>query len=117
MYKKVRRNHSGDHSGYLPISGQDDTLAGSETDLEDQEDSNNDAPLDGSDLGQVSSGRRVSIRDAIKALAAFVSLAVSVAWWVVRSNEDKHTYLYLAPLVSTVAWVCLIILCLHVAGQ
>lgn len=101
VYKKVHRNHSGDHSGYLPISGQEDTLAGSETDIEDQE----DAQLNGSDLGQVSTGRRVSVRDAVKALAAFISLGVSIAWLVVRSNADKQSYLYLAPLVSTLAWV------------
>ncbi|GJJ76107.1 hypothetical protein EMPS_08466 [Entomortierella parvispora] len=100
VYKKVHRNHSGDHSGYLPISGQEDTLAGSEADIEDQD----DTQLNGSDLGQVSSGRRVSVRDAVKTLAAFISLGVSIAWLVVRSNSDKHSYLYLAPLISTLAW-------------
>ncbi|KAI8360085.1 hypothetical protein B0O80DRAFT_194371 [Mortierella sp. GBAus27b] len=55
-------------------------------------------------LGQVSSGRYISARDALKALAALGSLAVSVMWTVSRSQEDKDTYLYLAPLISTSVW-------------
>ncbi|KAF9914536.1 hypothetical protein BX616_008097 [Lobosporangium transversale] len=109
IYKQARRNHSGDHSGYLPISGQDDTIAGPEADLDDQEHLNQINPLNSTDssvhLGQVASGRHISGRDAVKTLASAVSLAVSVVWLISRSNEDKETYLYIAPLISMLVWV------------
>ncbi|KAG0252846.1 hypothetical protein BG011_006711 [Mortierella polycephala] len=110
IYKQTLKNHAGDQSAYLPISTQDDTLAGSETDMDDQDimDQEDEALLNNSDsavhLGQVPSGRRISGRDVLKALGALASLAVSIIWLVQRSGEEKDTYLYLAPLVSTIAW-------------
>lgn len=98
VYKRIQRNHAGDQSGYLPISGQDDMPGSEDMDDQDMDHANNE-------LGQVSSGRRISVRDALKSLATFVSLGVSIAWLILRSEEDKDTYLYLAPLVSTIAWV------------
>lgn len=103
IYKQVRKNHNGDHTGYLPVSAQEDVLAEAETDVDDQENlGSSDSTMH---LGQVSSGRYISVRDAMKTLATLVSLAVSVVWMVSRSYEDKDTYLYLAPLVSTCVWV------------
>ncbi|KAF9942386.1 hypothetical protein BGZ65_001426 [Modicella reniformis] len=106
-YKQFRKNHTGDHSGYLPISAQYDALAEPETDMDDQE--NQDQDLLGSSgstvhLGHVASGRHISVRDAIKTLATLVSLAASIVWMISRSHEDKDTYLYLSPLVSTCVW-------------
>jgi hypothetical protein len=94
----------------LPISTQEDNLNGSETDIDDQENlDQDDALLNPSDsnmnLGQVPSGRHITLRDALKVLAALISLGTSITWLIVRSHEDKSTYLYLAPLVSTIAWV------------
>ncbi|KAF9984323.1 hypothetical protein BGZ75_004117 [Mortierella antarctica] len=109
VYKRVRRNHNGDQSGYSPIS-QEDALAESEAGIDDQEnmDQDRDDYLNNQDsalqLGQVSSGRRISIRDALKTLASLVSLGITITWFVQRSGEDKDTYLYVAPLVSTIAW-------------
>lgn len=96
VYKRIQRNHAGD-IGYLPISS-DDSMPGSEDMDEDMDHAN-------AGLGQVTSGRRISVRDALKSLATFVSLGVSIAWLILRSKEDKDTYLYIAPLVSTIAWV------------
>ncbi|KAF9106720.1 hypothetical protein BGX27_009048 [Mortierella sp. AM989] len=112
IYKHVRKNHTGDHSGYLPISAHDDSIAGPEADIDDQENLDQDNPLSdpAAHLGQVSSGRRISIRDTIKTLAAFVSLAISITWMVQRSDEDKSTYLYIAPLVLTCVWAYVSIL-------
>ncbi|KAF8943963.1 hypothetical protein BGZ47_004806 [Haplosporangium gracile] len=109
ILKRLRKNHTGDQSGYLPISTQEDNLNGSETDIDDQELlDQDDAPLNPAEsnmhLGQVSSGRHITLRDALKTLAALISLGLSITWLIVRSNEDKSTYLYLAPLVSTIAW-------------
>ncbi|KAK5828808.1 hypothetical protein F5H01DRAFT_374251 [Linnemannia elongata] len=109
IFKRFRKNHSGDQSGYLPISTQEDNLNGSETDIDDQEIlDQNDAPLNTAEsnmhLGQVPSGRHITLRDALKTLAALISFGISMTWLIVRSNEDKSTYLYLAPLVSTIAW-------------
>lgn len=94
----------------MPISAQEDNLNGSETDIDDQEIlDQEDAPLNPTEsnmhLGQVPSGRHITFRDALKTLAAFISLGISITWLISRSNEDKSTYLYLAPLVSTIAWV------------
>ncbi|KAF9419736.1 hypothetical protein BGZ94_009323 [Podila epigama] len=110
VYKRVRRNHSGDHSGYLPISGQEDNYP-SHANVDDQ-DTNDNAPNSNSDvhLGQVSSGRRITVRDALKTLFTFVSLGVSITWLILRSGEDKHTYLYISPLVATIAWAYIAIL-------
>lgn len=110
IFKRFRKNHTGDQSGYLPISTQEDNLNGSETDIDDQEIlDQDDAPLNPTEsnmhLGQVPSGRHITLRDALKTLAALISLGISITWLIVRSNEDKNTYLYLAPLVSTIAWV------------
>ncbi|KAI1316226.1 hypothetical protein EDD11_010273 [Mortierella claussenii] len=114
VYKRVHKNHAGDQTGYLPISTQDDTIAGSETDLDDQDLDQEDALLNTPEstvhLGQVSSGRHISGRDASKMIATLVSLAVSIIWMVCRSNEDKDTYLYIAPLVSTCVWAYVSIL-------
>ncbi|KAF9169455.1 hypothetical protein BGX20_010302 [Mortierella sp. AD010] len=112
IYKHVRKNHSGDQSGYLPIPAQEDSIAGLDTDMDDQEDLDQDNTLSNSatHLGQVSSGRRISIRDAIKTLGTFVSLAISIVWMVQRSNEEKSSYLYIAPLVSTCVWAYISIL-------
>lgn len=96
VYKRIQRNHAGD-IGYLPISS-DDSMPGSEDMDEDMDHAN-------AGLGQVTSGRRISVRDALKSLATFVSLGVSIAWLILRSKEDKDTYLYIVPLVSTIAWV------------
>ncbi|KAF9912909.1 hypothetical protein EC991_007521 [Linnemannia zychae] len=109
IFKRLRKNPTGDQSGYLPISTQEDNLNGSETDIDEQENlDQDDALLNPSDsnmhLGQVPSGRRITLRDALKTLAALVSLGISITWLIARSNEDKSTYLYLAPLISTVAW-------------
>ncbi|KAI9235563.1 MAG: hypothetical protein BYD32DRAFT_420917 [Podila humilis] len=101
VYKRIQRNHAGDTS-YLPISG-DDSMPGSE-DIDDDMDHANAA------LGQVSSGRRISVRDALKSLATFVSLGVSIGWLILRSKEDRDTYLYIAPLVSTIAWAYISVL-------
>ncbi|KAG0215811.1 hypothetical protein BGX28_008121 [Mortierella sp. GBA30] len=109
-YRYVRRNHNGDHSGYLPISAQDD-VAGSETDIDDQEIvEEQDYITDSSHLGQVPSGRRISIRDALKTLATVVSLGATITWLVQRSGEDKDTYLFVAPLVSTIVWAYIALL-------
>ncbi|KAF9149045.1 hypothetical protein BG015_009183 [Linnemannia schmuckeri] len=109
IFKRLRKNHTGDQSGYLPISTQEDNLNGSETDIDDQELlDQDDAPLNPAEsnmhLGQVPSGRQITFRDALKTLAALISLGISITWLIARSNEDKSTYLYLAPLVSTIAW-------------
>ncbi|KAG0369465.1 hypothetical protein BGZ54_009889 [Gamsiella multidivaricata] len=107
VYKHVHKNHTGDHSGYLPITAQDEALVGSEVDIDEQEDLGQDGSLPSESavhLGQVASGRRISVRDAIKTVAALASLATSIVWMVSRSREDKDTYLYIAPLVSTCAW-------------
>ncbi|KAF9920021.1 hypothetical protein FBU30_010239 [Linnemannia zychae] len=108
IYKSFRKNPAGDQSGYLPISNQEDNLNGSETDIDDQEIlDQDDAPLNSSDnmhLGQVPSGRHITLRDALKTLATLISLAISIIWLVSRSDEDKGTYLYLVPLISTIAW-------------
>ncbi|KAG0301522.1 hypothetical protein BGZ98_008272, partial [Dissophora globulifera] len=115
VYKQVHRNHTGDHSGYLPISAQDDGVAGSGADMDDQDNLDQDDALLNStgspvQLGQVSSGRRISVRDAIKVLATLLSLGVSIAWLVCRSHERKDTYLFIAPLVSTCVWAYISIL-------
>ncbi|KAF9091354.1 hypothetical protein BGX23_005238 [Mortierella sp. AD031] len=114
IFRRLRKNHTGDQSGYLPISTQEENLNGSETDIDDQEILDQDAPLDISEpnmhLGQVPSGRHITFRDALKTLAALVSLGISITWLVVRSNEDKSTYLYLAPLASTIAWTYITVL-------
>ncbi|KAK3842992.1 MAG: hypothetical protein J3R72DRAFT_442126 [Linnemannia gamsii] len=109
IFKRLRKNPTGDQSGYLPISSQEDNINGSETDIDDQENlDQDDVLLNPSDsnmhLGQVPSGRHITLRDALKTVAALISLGISIAWLIVRSNEDKSTYLYLAPLVSTIAW-------------
>ncbi|KAF8979257.1 hypothetical protein BGZ46_005664 [Entomortierella lignicola] len=111
IYKHLRKNYSGDQSGYLPISAQEDPIAGLDADLDDQEILDRDITLSNSiHLGQVSSGRRISIRDTIKTVAAFISLAVSITWMIQRSNEEKSTYLYISPLVSTCVWAYISIL-------
>ncbi|KAF9352624.1 hypothetical protein BGX34_012063 [Mortierella sp. NVP85] len=110
IYKHIRKNHNGDQTGYLPISAQDDSLVGPEADVDGQE--NLSSPESAMHLGQVSSGRYISVRDALKALATLASLAVSIVWVVSRSHEDKDTYLYLAPLISTCVWSYISILTL-----
>lgn len=105
IYKHIRKNHNGDQTGYLPISAQDDSLVAPEADVDGQE--NLGSPESAMHLGQVSSGRYISVRDALKTLATLASLAVSIVWVVSRSHEDKDTYLYLAPLISTCVWVSL----------
>ncbi|KAI8601841.1 hypothetical protein EDD21DRAFT_373502 [Dissophora ornata] len=114
VYKLLHKNHIGNHSGYRHISAQDDATAGSETDIDGQGLGQHDALQDPSDstihLGQVSSGRRISVRDAIKTLATLGALAISIAWMAFRSHEDRDTYLFLAPLVSTCVWAYVSIL-------
>ncbi|KAF9437497.1 hypothetical protein BGZ76_000493 [Entomortierella beljakovae] len=106
IYKHFRKNHTGDTSAYLPISSQDDSINGSNVDLDDQDnlDQNNDLLDSTANLGQVSSGRSISVRDTIKTLATLVSLGISAVWLFQRSGEDKSTYLFIAPLVSTCVW-------------
>ncbi|KAF9584468.1 hypothetical protein BGW38_006357 [Lunasporangiospora selenospora] len=105
LYKRLHRNPAGDQSGYVPISAQDNAVNGSE-DIEDEQDLVDPHSQDNSaiDLGQVSSGRRISMRDIFKTLATLLSLGISIFWLVHRSDEDRNTYLFIAPLVSTLVW-------------